>query len=76
MPSGSDSDCSPDQSCYGLEVCKNYFYGDTLDDASQCNDNNVCPSISGSDSDSYSDCSLGIMIWTWSLLKITFVVLH
>ena len=52
-PSGSDSDCSLGQSCYGVEVCNNNFCGVSLDDASQCNDNDACPS--GSD----SSCSFG-----------------
>ena len=40
---------------FGVEVCKNYVFGISLDDASQCNDIDVCPS--GSDSD--CNCNLG-----------------
>ena len=42
-----------------LKFVKDHFCGDTLDDASQCNDNDACLSISGSDFNSDSDCSLG-----------------
>ena len=34
---------------YKVEVCKNHFCGISLDDAPQCNDNDVCPNGSSSD---------------------------
>ena len=48
--------------------CKNYFCGISLYDASQCNDNDVCPS--GSDSD--SGCGLGHYAIELNFLKLIF----
>ena len=37
-----------------LKFVKKYFFGVSLDDTSQCDDNDICPSGSGSDSDWHS----------------------
>ena len=72
MPSGSDYDCSVGKLFYGFQFCKNYFCGVTLDDASQCNNNDAC--LSWSDSD--SNCGLGYYTLELKFVKITFLVFH
>ena len=49
-----------------------HFFGVSLDDASQCNDNDMCLSISGSD----SDCTLGQPWYGFEVCKCLFVVSH